>query len=277
MKKIIFMPTWRCNLQCAYCDYRLQKCDGDDYILNAFGKDLAIKKELTPEQWIKHLAKFDPFVLEMTGGEPTMYKGLPEVLNGLPFDSEWAMTSNTLLTDVINELPGHNCKDWTASYHFHNDDIFLNNIKTLRAKGIPVRITIVLTPDNLDILREKVRDFVFQNIGVNIHPMLKQGFDWKDHREVWDAAIEFAALSPCVNIIKDISDAWVPERHEICPAGTDKYFVVMPDGSVVRCYSDILRYEPTENIETFVPAKENGPCGKECMFPCDKQIARKTK
>lgn len=211
----------------------------------------------------------------MTGGEPTLYNGLSELLGNLPIDSKWAITSNTLLTDTIKRLPTYNCKDWTASYHFHSDKIFLDNINLLRNHGVPVRITIVLTPKNIDIVKQKVKDFVFEGIGINIHPLLKQDFSWLNHKEVWQEACKMGKKNVYVNFIDDISAEWKPEKHDICQAGTDKYFVLMPDGSVLRCYSEILQYHPSAHIKNFEPLSEPGACNIDCMFPCDKQQARK--
>jgi len=275
MKKIIFIPTWRCNLQCGYCDYSVDE-HKDSYMLHAFGMLIPIEKELTWQEWSQALKKFDPFILEMTGGEPTLYKGLPELLGSLPIDSKWAITSNTLLTDNINKLPTYNCQDWTASYHFHSDDIFLKNIDTIKNHGVPLRITIVLTPDNIDTVKQKVKEFTFEGHGVNIHPILKQGFSWADHNEIWQEASSMAEKNAYINFIDDISSEWKPEKHDICQAGMEDYFVLMPDGTVLRCYSEILQYSATTSIKDFVPAEQPEKCYIDCMFPCDKQIARET-
>ena len=271
VKKIIFVPTWRCQLKCSYCDYRIDK-DGK---LHAFDKIKNIGRELEWFEWVQYLDRFEPLLLEMTGGEPTMYKDLNKLLLHLSGFSRWAITSNTLNRDAIKKLPAYNCHAWTASYHYHSDDDFMTNLFILRGKGIMPRVTIVITPENYNVAKEKIKMFQVEGYGVNIHPVLKQDFDWAEHRDVWDG-IKGLADGAQTMIVGDISDKWMPERHEMCSAGGD-YFCLMPDGQVLRCYSQILTDDHGVFIKDFEPVYEARPCSMDCMFPCDRQIANKTR
>lgn len=279
MKKVIFIPTWKCNLKCAYCDYSTTD-KGELYTLKAFDKTIDIGKELTWMEWVEVFSKMPPLLLEMTGGEPTKYKDLPKLLKHMGAGSMWAITSNTLLTEQIEQMPVENCLAWTASYHYHSDDLFLDNIMLLAKKGINVRVTIVISPDNYKVGFEKVKSFISKGIGVNIHPILKQDFDWQAdpaHKEIWGAMEQMEQLAPgFVVMIKDISDRWVPEHYPICDAGTDKYSMLMPDGMVYRCYSQILTGTNEGHINDYTPKTMPEGCTMDCMFPCDRQVARKT-
>lgn len=278
MKKIIFIPTWRCQLNCSYCDYGyidLAKTNG--YTLQAFDKQVEIGRELYWVEWLEYLDRFEGsgYLLEMTGGEPTCYKDLPKLLRHIGHNSKWAITSNTLNSDIIKEMPLHNCLAWTASYHFHSDKEFERNLFNIKRRGIMPRVTIVFTPWNYEEAFKKIKHFA-QNFGVNIHPMLKQGFSWEKsgYMRVWREAEQLARDIDSVQFINSISDEWKPERYDVCSAGRD-YFCVMPDGQVRRCYSHLLAEKVEGHIKDFKPATEARPCGVDCMFPCDRDEARK--
>jgi len=280
MNKIIFIPTWRCNLKCEYCDYFVNSESAKGYTLSAFKKDIKIGPELTWIEWVEHLSKYQPLLLEMTGGEPTVYKDLPKLLKHIGVESRWAITSNTLLTEQIEQMPAENCLAWTASYHYHSDDKFMRNLKILKDKGINVRVTIVITPENYQKGFVKTVEYMNEGFGINIHPLLKQGFDWnskKEDKAIWQGMVELEQASHgIVTMIKEISDHWKAEHYPVCQAGTGKYFMAMPDGQVFRCYSQILTGKKEGMIETFVPNVSNEACNMDCMFPCDREIARTT-
>lgn len=268
-RKIIFIPTWRCQLRCKYCDYRIDK----EGRLHAFDKVKTLGAELNWWEWVRYFERFEPCLLEMTGGEPTIYPDLDKLLSHISAQSRWAVTSNTLNTDMIKRLPTHNCLAWTASYHYHSDDTFLTNLFILRGKRVMPRITIVITPENYETGLQKIALFKNEGYGINVHPVLKQGFDWEAHRDVWDAMHKVADGAQ-INVIGEISDSWEAERHEICEAGGD-YFMVMSDGQVLRCYSQLLTDDAGTHISEFKPVMQPMPCSMDCMFPCDRQIAKR--
>lgn len=271
MTKIIFIPTWHCNLACSYCDYTTKSNNTDGYILEGFHKVRTIGRELSPEEWLKYLDKFRPYLLEMTGGEPTKYLQLPELLKSLPEDCKWATTSNTLLTEQIEKLPSYNCLSWTASYHYHSDDKFIANLMFLRKRGILARVTLVLTPQNADTCFSKIEQFVNLGFGVNIHPVLKQGFSWAKDMDIWNKAQSMISKAVC--FVSDIPFEWKPERYFSCKAG-DGYFCVLPDGQVLRCYSEIFTDNNRGHISDYKMPSGLRECNIDCMFPCDRQVEK---
>ncbi len=70
--RIRIYPTLRCNLKCAYCVNRhwLEAYKGDDY------------GTLEPGQWSEIVDREDRNV-QITGGEPLLYPGLVDLLNGI--------------------------------------------------------------------------------------------------------------------------------------------------------------------------------------------------
>src|SRR5436853_2492934 len=68
-------PTMRCNYKCSYCPV-VTKFD--------FGMVWGYGSELTASQWIAALEKLPPAVIYIQGGEPFLYRDLPELVNHLP-------------------------------------------------------------------------------------------------------------------------------------------------------------------------------------------------
>ena len=183
MTKFIFIPTWRCNLRCPYCDYRPEG-NAEGLKLRAFGKEFDIGVEILWPMWLLFLNRFRPYHLEMTGGEPLCYEGLPDLLAHLPLGSSWGITSNTLDESCRRMLP-QNCGGWTASYHYHSDEAFWRNIEALKAKSLYPRVTLVLKPDNTEKVKAAMEKALSLKVGSNIHPILKQGFDWKENKKIF--------------------------------------------------------------------------------------------
>ena len=142
-------------------------------------------------------------------------------------------------------------------------------------RGITPRVTIVVTPENYENAFNKIKYFA-RDYGVNIHPVLKQDFSWEESglMHIWREAEAIAAGTPNVTFIKTISNAWIAERYDRCQAGID-YFCLMPDGNVLRCYSHLLSGKSEGDIRDYTPPKAAQECHVDCMFPCDREIARK--
>lgn len=276
MKKIIFVPTWRCQLKCAYCDYATRPIYADEqtktpgYIAKIFDREETIDRELSADEWLKYLEPFRPYLLEMTGGEPTLYKEFPDLIQRLPSDCRWAITSNTLNTETIRNIDLTKNLQWTASYHYHSDVKFANLCNELRDAGVNVRITLVATPDNYETLIEKIEFFKALYFDINIHPILKKSPVWIGHNDIWDKVQAIEG----VNVVKDIPPAWTEKSFSRCKAGSE-YFALMPDGKAMRCMSKILSGETLGHIKDLAPAPEieNKKCNGKCVFPCDLQIA----
>ena len=267
---IIFVPTWMCNLRCSYCDYRTKKID-TGYELKAFSETWHFGPEISWPGWLVYLNRFRPYHLELTGGEPTIYPHLEDLLAHIPCDSTWAITSNTL--NNVRLFEPKNCISWTASYHYHDRGKFLDNIQWLKQRGFPLRCTLVMTPENHDHMMSVIHDFRKADVQVNVHPVLKPGFSWDKYPEL---ITEMRALHDgvWVNFIDAIPKQWDGDYYEKCDAG-GKYFSVMPDGSVIRCYSAILWHGVMGHISDFEPNSQMRPCNKPCRFPCDERANKK--
>ncbi len=67
--------TFRCNYRCSYCNI-VTNFD--------FGKVAGRNSERTVEEWLAALEALPPTMFFFAGGEPLLYAGFPELLNGLP-------------------------------------------------------------------------------------------------------------------------------------------------------------------------------------------------
>ena len=259
MSHVIVYPTFRCGLGCPYCWWKVQP-DGLS-MLYAGGSLYKVERELPWRDMFTLLRSFgDRTVFEFTGGEPLKYEGIQSLLNNLPI---WAMTSNT--TNSIDGINLRKCFSWTASYHPHVSDKakekFMENIERIRAYGVHTAITMVATPQNVEHVVEKTKEFKKMGYAVNIHPYYDDpNFDWEKFPEAKKMLLEneflrygerffhYGSIHGCNN----------------CHGGLD-YFVVAPDGRTYRCVTEM-----TYGGEAITkPSYEVYKCKRECLVPCD--------
>lgn len=271
----VFFNTWRCFLKCSYCDYSTR--DEDDkggYTLDCFGNSYKIEDEYHWAYWLALLNRFRPYHLDFCGGEPLLYEGLTEMIEHFPPEATWAMTSNTLKTDVIKRISPIGSVAWTASDHHVNDDVFASNLWILRRKGFNVRVTIVFTPDNYKRVLDKMKLYRELNVGINLHPFFKQGFSWNDHSDIYNE-VKKAAFDMnqdnSINFVGNIEKEFKGKgEHPACPGGSN-YFALSPDGKMYRCVSSyvVLNRPPIGHIKDVEPSKLVQPCDGGCVFTCD--------
>jgi len=271
----VFFNTWRCFLNCSYCDYKTKDyADDGSYTLECFGNSFRIDEEYHWAYWLALLNRFRPYHLDFCGGEPLIYDGLLEMIDHFPRGCTWAMTSNTLASEVIKRISPIGSVAWTASDHFTREDMFINNLWILRRKGFSVRVTMVFTPENYKAVLDKMKRYQEMKIGINLHPLFKQGFSWYDHNNVYDEVKQKAVEmnnNNSINFIGAINKRFKGEgRHPACPGGAN-FFSLSPDGKVYRCVSSyvVLNKEPIGHIKDVEPSKLAQPCEGGCVFTCD--------
>jgi MoaA/NifB/PqqE/SkfB family radical SAM enzyme len=275
LTRFIFIPTFRCQLKCSYCDYSWKVIEQDkEYQLEAFGHKWIITEELNWAYWLYALSRFRPYHLSFTGGEPTLWNGIVDFIEHIPRTCSWDITSNTLIDWAIDKILPVNIRTWTASYHYHHTDDFLKNIKLLRVKGFPVTVTLVLRHDNIEKVKEAIALFSKSFIRTNIHPMLKKGYSWDDYPDTLPALQEYVKTidkEKLVKIIWQIRKTFEPDgAKEKCAAGMN-FFTLFPDGSAWRCYSHALNAgkPPLGKIWEVNKTESKTPCDGGCIFPCD--------
>lgn len=276
MNKFLFMPTFRCQLECHYCQYKVSTKENPEIgypQIKAFEHRPNVGPELSADEWLSHLERFRPYFLEISGGEPTMYKDLPELISKIPDDCIWAMTSNTLRPDIIETLDFSKCVSWTSSYHHRLDEKFIQGLVAVVKKSsrrvIPA-VTFVVTPQNWEAAIKKLFEFMGHGVRVNVHPLFANEFSWKEHPEM-KGALDVIRLMKQVNFVEQ---DWKSDlRYTPCRAGHN-YFYLMPDGQVLRCYSHGFKGHTIGHVSTFEPYKGLEACDVDCLFPCDREIAK---
>jgi organic radical activating enzyme len=259
---MIWVPTWRCGNNCSYCDYGMK----NDHTCIAFEKEIPAN-ELPADRWIGYFGRYKANHLELTGGEPTVYADLSKVIGALPHTNTWAITTN-LMHESIRNIPLDKCTCITASYHYKEDKKFFGNVSWLQKNGKAPRVTLVVTPENFSGLGE-VMDRVLNSgaVGVNLHPVLKMGFEWP--QELYQA-IHALHRAPSINVVKDIPPKWEDgPQHKVCSLGDQRYLVIAPNGSIYRCYNEMMQNSPIACISDKTPQPRWRRCIAKCSFPCD--------
>ena len=89
--------TWKCNFACAYC---WQEVAADRYRHGRINR-------IEPEQWAEAFGRLRPRELYLTGGEPSLYNKLPELIALLDPNIELVMNSNFGNALVIKRFLEH--------------------------------------------------------------------------------------------------------------------------------------------------------------------------
>jgi len=277
MIRIIFIPTWKCNFHCPYCDYKTKKLD-KGYELDAFQgmhKEI-VKKEPNAFEWLDVFSRFEPYHLELTGGEPTYYYDINRLLSHIPIGSFWSVTTNLSNIEPFLKANPKQCVGMTASYHpyakepYSNLGWFRDQLMQLRTKGYnPIQVTIVGYPYNIEKWQEYI-NFFERDFNVNLMLYFKRGWDWTKHPKLLEKALKFKKY---FHGNKKLS--FTPSYFKKCSAGFTS-ILVNPNGNVYRCYSAFIQgkyYMGNIFDENFHIYNGEKPCKIGCYFPCDLELA----
>jgi len=238
------------------------RADGSGF--GGYGKDHELGRELRWFEWLVYFSRLRPYKLELTGGEPTLWGDLPEFVAHIPEGCYWAVTSNTL-AGVTGQVPLRRCTDWTASFHGKQLEKFTENLFRTARAGLPPSVSLVATPDNLDEVERLLAHFEGK-FRVNLLRELNPGVDWDgENREDWIRLRDMAQAHKANLVVEEIPPSYDFPTWKTCDAG-HKYICAAPDGTVYRCYSDMMLRpeEPMGHISDFEPLPPGSPCGKPC-------------
>lgn len=278
---------WYCNLydvakggaegkNCRYC--QIYAPTTREYV-SIGSKTIVLGKPLTPREWLQgfHLIrpKTDRIIFDLTGGEPTLYAGLVEFLEGIRSYADWALTSNTLLRSRIERIFAANIdppKCWTGSWHpaaGRSLDEFVDTLRFIRSHGVETSATIVLHESTKDRIKADLARFIDEGFRVQIHAALMEGYSVKgDSAELRALYDELKWLNRSPTEDWDVSPVG-PVRD--CVAGRDS-ISVSSDGAIYLCYRHMSN-EPVPPIGkwgTWVPRTDivHG-CDWKCVYACD--------
>jgi len=146
MKHILICPTWACQNHCRYCWM--------DYTVRA-RPEMMDAMQRPASDWIAAI-KREPVMVDIAGGEPLLYHGICEIIEGCP-ETTFGLSTNGMHVEGINKLVAArllNLISINLSIHADNGqaayfDRFKAAFLLLRATGYNVFASVVKYEDEL--------------------------------------------------------------------------------------------------------------------------------
>jgi MoaA/NifB/PqqE/SkfB family radical SAM enzyme len=285
--------TRRCNLACDYC--RIVDNSREKF-----------ENELTVDQWKAIIGRFAEHGYQhfvFTGGEPTVYRGLDELVR---WTSERAMTSLISNTTFLDEARFESLRHLdfiTFSFDTMNADdaVFEKNprrrlaliAEQCRRHDITPSAIVTVTSKNLDEVEPMVR--ALDDVGITamlslIHSDPDPGFDFRNHTPELEFRTEedLARLEALAERLKQLKregvgvaetdsfldhmDDYARGRFQIdCPAA-DPFFTIDYDGRIKACHDTpasgvhALTFLDWEQMKRDVKATIKPGCN--CYYNC---------
>ena len=234
--------TFRCNYRCSYCP-----------IVTKFSYEGVVgrRDERSVEEWLDGLDKLPSANLYISGGEPFLYAGLPELINRLPDKHRilGVVTNATVKTDVYRRLkkPVH----LNISFHreFVEDERFIKKLHELK-EDFRLCVNIVATPENIPVLQRVQEMLDHKNITLHVDPLDSQDFQYTDG----ELAIlsEFLERDRFAKVEEQLS--FKDYGTKSCSAGMN-YVNILPNGDVYTCMEGV-HYN---HSSLYQPLLETGP------------------
>ncbi|EES89346.1 hypothetical protein [Helicobacter canadensis] len=264
---IALFLTLSCNLSCSYC-----------INLNERGssRSSVSKKQIKPSEWVDFINRIclldekgnprEDIPLTLQGGEPTMYKGFYEVVNGVDSRFKLDLLTNFMfdVDEFIQRVPvekfTRDAKYAAIRVSYHPgqnkiDDLIIKHHK-MRDAGFYVGIYSVATPQNMEHINEIKEKCKKEGIDFRVKEYL--GFDGKR----WHGTYKY-------------QDAISQKTEKYCECKTTE-LIVGPNGKIYRCHSDLYENRtPIGNIldsdfkieDIYRPCYVYGHCN-----PCDIKV-----
>lgn len=259
IKRLIWLPTVRCNCNCVFCGER-HKLDAEEVDC-----DFILKK-------IVESSRFKGGFLSITGGEPFLKENLPVVLAHLCNLKQWSIdiTTNGTCVEQIEEFCRH--LNTTDNLYFsvsidgpqqvhdalrHHSGAFEKAIETIRILknfGINCKINTVLQRENISLIDEF--DHSIQNLlgQVNISYIPEvYGISPKNSFPYTDLEVE--RIFPHIQKGDQIGQVYLQKKGEVsirnCHAG-QKSFALSPDGKIYTCLTAFAYMSLTKSQRHFV-------------------------
>lgn len=269
-RRIIWIPTLRCHLQCRYCGY-VEAIKGAGHTFSYFPGVLPYTPtyaltEREPAFWVQALGRHGRALIDVSGGgEPTMYRGLPDVVEALP-EQQFYLTSN-LLGPFDRLLALENFIHVTASYHYLEPMLvtraFWQKADRIRVAGKGINVTLVAFPATWKAFIAALAEVKSRGFPVNVHPYYAPGFSWAKYPELLTELRELAAKENIVAGLHEWRGGEI-KGPRLCQAGLTEGPCYGPDGRRFRCLSHLH-----QNLPMAEGAGGDGYCDTPCLFPCD--------
>lgn len=202
-------PTLRCNLRCPYC------------VNMQMGVRPKNFPSAAPDRWIEAINREKRHVV-FTGGEPFLYPGLAEVINGIDADLKIRVYSNFCMKirptlDILRRRV-HFFLSWHPQERADRE-LFLANVLHMYDNPLFTAIIHAIdTPETQDALKDDLRFFSSKGLAVTID------VDQRDFEGSCQPSLSRAVCSKTI-------------------------YLVAPDGTRYQCVSRLVRGDrPLENM-----------------------------
>ncbi|GAB1409757.1 hypothetical protein MASR1M90_09110 [Desulfovibrionales bacterium] len=205
----------RCNYKCSYCCNKVQPNASYSFVENHL------------DSLVKTLSQVDPGMIMVSGGESTLWKDLPVVMDNLLH--QWCILTNGSFVPTFASHP--NIKFILACYHdeYANPDRFIENMLTYKDMAKRPIVKIIVRPDNEYKhvkLWEKLNSLMIPSHFVPLE------YTYFFSREFIVELVNNFRTSCLYNSRFFRND---PLTSCNCHAGTREMFQVNKDGTIVRC------------------------------------------
>jgi MoaA/NifB/PqqE/SkfB family radical SAM enzyme len=222
---VLIWPTFRCNYECSYCP-----------VVTWFNMASIYPKECErpPADWIDAMSRLPKANIYFSGGEPFLYRGLPDVINGLVARHNilGVVTNGTVNVSEYDKIK--NPIHLNISYHreFVAEDKFVAKIQALRdLRKFHINVNIVATRENLPVLERVSKLITDRRVSLHVDPYIDPGSNFRYTREELALLTKYLEADRLTQMDRlEFNDYAV----KTCSAGQN-YINVMPDGTVFRC------------------------------------------
>ncbi len=298
--KDLFTVSWIlgrfCNYDCSYCwPYAKSKTVDHRPLLQYIGTMDEIKSQA-------RVNGFTKFHFSFSGGEPTAYKGLIDLLKAYkePVSNYLSVHMTTNASPGFNwwnkwltATDGLDRKSLTASYHaeFSNEKEFAGKLKFLQEHGVLVTINQVMVPDRWDEYYGRALRFKDEGLHVTLKPQsnptassVVEGYtfeQWEILQNEMQMDINQMLLFDTDGKQYELDQAERLNAYEFnkfkgwtCNAGYQSCIIREPGGEIKRGYS--CHDEPLGTIdEGFTLFKEPRECiTPTCVSSADSKIPK---
>lgn len=219
MPQIIISPTLACNYKCSYCQYV------------KYWNEKSVAQTIKASEWESLLSKMPRSIVTVSGGEPTSYPGLETFLR--------AVAKKHVLSQVVSNISGNlnaliNVKDLgfriMTSFHKEMTDLesFSKNIGILKKEGFNIVVNFVATEENIKEYHY-YKNYFENELKVSFKFAAEDDVVWPDKKI--DSTIKIHGI----NYISD-RKKFDNKSSKSCLGGS-KFFVIMPNANVYRCYN----------------------------------------
>jgi MoaA/NifB/PqqE/SkfB family radical SAM enzyme len=241
---MLLWVTFRCNYRCSYCP-----------VVTKFGFSSIYGKEdeRTPEEWIAALERLPKANIYISGGEPFLFKGLPELVNGLnKHDILGIVTNATVKTSVYERINKNIHMNLSFHREFVSEDDFLEKVEELRQVGrFHLNVNLVATRENVPMIPKIAKMLSDHRVSLHIDPFVDPDMAFEYTPEETALLSRYLTPDRTTQMDRLVFDDYLPKS---CSAGQN-YINVMPDGTVFRCAAGFDYYHSPLRR----PVLESGP------------------